>query len=164
MPDTTTPIAPVRKSVTVAIAPLQAFELFTRDIGTWWPLATHSVGLVRSARLSFGSAVGDQLVETLADGTTEEWGTVLQSEIPRRIAFSWHPGRSPLEATQVEVTFTPDSTGGTIVELVHSGWERWEDGETQAANYREGWDPVLRGLEDLGGRGRSNRSTRARAD
>jgi Activator of Hsp90 ATPase homolog 1-like protein len=150
MPDTTTPIAPVRKSVTVAVAPLQAFELFTRDIGTWWPLATHSVGLERAATLSFGPAVGDQLVETLADGTEEKWGTVLQSESPRRIAFSWHPGRSADEATHIEVTFTPDSAGGTVVELIHSGWERWEDGETQAANYREGWGPVLRALEDRG--------------
>jgi Activator of Hsp90 ATPase homolog 1-like protein len=151
MPDTTTPIAPVRKSITVAVAPRQAFELFTRDIGTWWPLATHSVGLERAASLSFASDVGDQLVETLADGTTETWGTVLQSEIPRRIAFSWHPGRSALEATHIEVTFTPGSAGGTIVELVHSGWERWEDGETQAANYREGWVLVLQSLEDHGG-------------
>jgi hypothetical protein len=105
MPDTTTPIAPVRKSIKVAVAPLQAFELFTRDIGTWWPLATHSVGLERAASLSFGAARGDQLVETLADGSQERWGTVLQSEIPRRITFSWHPGRSADEATHVEVTF-----------------------------------------------------------
>ena len=144
MPDTRTPVAPVRKSVTVAVGPLQAFELFARDIGTWWPLATHSGGLERSASVSFGAAVGDQLVETLSDGTKEIWGTVLQSEIPRRLAFSWHPGKSADEATHIEVTFTPDSAGGTVVELMHSGWERWGDGETQAANYREGWDPVLR--------------------
>jgi uncharacterized protein YndB with AHSA1/START domain len=137
MPDTKTPVAPVRKSITVAVAPLQAFELFTRDIGTWWPLATHSVGLERAAGLSFGAIVGDQLVETTADGTEEIWGTVLQSEPPRRIAFSWHPGRSAGEATHIEVRFTPDSAGGTDVELVHSGWERWADGETRAANYQK---------------------------
>jgi hypothetical protein len=148
MPDTKTPVAPVRKSITVAVAPLRAFELFTQDIGTWWPLATHSVGLERAKSLSFGVAVGDELVETVADGTKEIWGTILQSEIPHRITFSWHPGRSPDDATHIEVTFTPDSAGGTVVELVHSGWERWVDGEAQAANYREGWDPVLRTFVD----------------
>jgi uncharacterized protein YndB with AHSA1/START domain len=92
--------------------------------------------------------MGDQLVETNADGTKELWGTVLRSEPPHRIVFSWHPGRSADEATHVEVTFTPDTAGGTVVELVHSGWERWEDGETRAARYREGWDPVLREFAD----------------
>jgi uncharacterized protein YndB with AHSA1/START domain len=143
MSDTKTPVAPVRKSITVSVPPLQAFELFTRDIGTWWPLATHSVGLERAVSVSFGAGVGDQLVETIADGSEETWGTVLQSDPPHRIAFSWHPGRSADETTLIEVTFTPDPGGGTVVELVHSGWERWEDGETRAANYREGWDPVL---------------------
>jgi uncharacterized protein YndB with AHSA1/START domain len=151
MPDTKTPVAPVRKSVTVTVAPLQAFELFTREIGTWWPLATHSVGQEQAETLSFGAAVGDQLVETIAGGTHEIWGTVLQSEPPHRIAFSWHPGRSADEATHIEVTFTADSAGGTVVELVHSGWERWEDGETRAASYREGWDPVLREFVDEAG-------------
>jgi uncharacterized protein YndB with AHSA1/START domain len=151
MSDTKTPVAPVRKSITVSVAPLRAFEIFTRDLGTWWPLATHSVGLERAASVSFGAAVGDQLVETIVDGTNELWGTVLQSEPPHRIAFSWHPGRSADEATHIEVTFTPDSAGGTVVELVHSGWERWEDGETRAAGYREGWDPVLRQFVDHAG-------------
>jgi uncharacterized protein YndB with AHSA1/START domain len=142
MAETKTPVGPVRKSVTISVGPPRAFELFTRDIGQWWPLATHSVGLERATGIEFGAAVGDQLVETLADGRKEIWGTVLRSEPPHRIAFSWHPGRPKGEVTHVEVTFTPDSAGGTIVELVHSGWERWEDGETQAANYREGWDPA----------------------
>jgi hypothetical protein len=148
MPDTKTPVAPVRKSIVVAVAPRQAFELFTRDIGTWWPLTTHSVGLRRAATLSFGASVGDQLVETLDDGTREIWGTVLRWEVPRRIAFSWHPGKPAEEATHIEVTFLSDSAGGTVVELVHSGWERWIDGETRAASYREGWDPVLRAFVD----------------
>jgi uncharacterized protein YndB with AHSA1/START domain len=148
MSDITTPVAPVRKSITVAVAPSQAFELFTRDIGMWWPLATHSVGLERAIGVSFGTSVGDQLVESIADETEAIWGTVLRSEPPHRIAFTWHPGRSEDEATHVEVTFTPDATGGTVVELLHSGWDRWEDGETRAASYREGWDRVLRHLAD----------------
>jgi uncharacterized protein YndB with AHSA1/START domain len=151
VPETKTTVEPVRKSVTVSVAPPRAFEFFTRDIGRWWPLATHSVGLAEAASVSFGVAVGDQLVETGAHGTKEIWGTVLRSEPPRRIAISWHPGRSEDEATLVEVTFTPDSAGGTVVELVHSGWERWADGETRADNYRQGWDPVLRAFVDQAG-------------
>ena len=148
MPEATTPIAPVRKAVTVPVATPRAFEFFTRDIGVWWPLATHSVGLARAASVSFGTEVGDRLVETNADGSEEVWGTVLRSEPPHLIAVSWHPGRQADEATHLEVTFTPAPAGGTVVELVHSGWERWEDGGTQADGYREGWDRVLGAFVD----------------
>jgi uncharacterized protein YndB with AHSA1/START domain len=148
MPETKATVDPVRKSVAVKVAPARAFEFFTREIGRWWPLATHSVGLEEADNVSFGSAVGDQLVETGVGGTKAIWGTVLRSEPPHRIAFSWHPGRSGNEATLVEVTFTPDADGGTVVELVHSGWERWADGEAQAENYRQGWNPVLSAFAD----------------
>jgi uncharacterized protein YndB with AHSA1/START domain len=136
-------IGAVRKTVTVPLAPPQAFSLFTKGFSSWWPLATHSVGLERATEVSFSVAVGEQIVETGVDGTTELWGTVLELDPPHRIAFSWHPGRSSDEVTQVEVSFTAAANGGTVVELVHSGWERWEDGEEQAANYTNGWTPVI---------------------
>jgi uncharacterized protein YndB with AHSA1/START domain len=137
------PIAPVRKSVSVSVDPPQAFKFFTQNFAEWWPLSTHSVALESAASLTFPAAVGDQIVETMADGTTSIWGTVLEVEAARRVAFSWHPGRSSDLVTHVEVTFTADPTGGTVVELVHSGWEQWEDGATQAVGYHDGWGVVL---------------------
>jgi uncharacterized protein YndB with AHSA1/START domain len=133
----------VRKSITVPLAPEQAFGLFTREVGTWWPLATHSVGLERASGVSWGTAVGDELVETLSDGTTSVWGRVLESDPPKRIVLSWHPGRSADDATRLALAFSASEAGGTIVELTHSGWERWADGPAQAAGYDEGWDIVL---------------------
>ncbi len=143
MTDSKTPIAPVRKSVNVAVTPPEAFSIFTREFGVWWPLSTHSVALGRAVSVTFPDAVGEEIVETMSDGATESWGTVLELEPPHRTAFSWHPGRSSEHVTLVEVTFTSDSNGGTVVQLVHSGWECWDDGETQAAGYLDGWVPVL---------------------
>jgi len=143
MSDVTVPIAPVHKSVTVPIAPGQAFELFISQIGTWWPLATNSVGLERSRSISCGTSVGDELVETLSDGTTAVWGSVLESDPPHLIALSWHAGRSADDATRLELTFTASGDRGTTVELTHSGWERWADGDAQARGYSGGWDVVL---------------------
>ena len=37
-------IDPVVATVTVPCEPARAFELFTERIGTWWPVAGHSVG------------------------------------------------------------------------------------------------------------------------
>jgi hypothetical protein len=67
---------PLRKSVTVPVAPQRAFELFTAHVHEWWPLATHSVGAEEAAGVVFGEGVGGIIVETLADGTTSVWGTV----------------------------------------------------------------------------------------
>jgi uncharacterized protein YndB with AHSA1/START domain len=143
MNDAATPIMPVRTSVNVSVSPARAYELFTRDMGTWWPLASHSVGLDRSLSVSFGPAVGDPIVETKIDGTTEVWGSVLKLDPPHGIAFNWHAGRSADAVTLVEVSFNLDADGATVVELVHSGWERWADGAAQAAGYQEGWPLVL---------------------
>jgi uncharacterized protein YndB with AHSA1/START domain len=136
-------IEAVRKSVTVPATPDRAFELFTADFGTWWPLATHSVGTDKAAGVSFGAGVGGMIVETLADGTTSAWGTVTRWEPPERVAFSWHAGTPQAEAGLVEVSFTPSGPGSTLVELVHTGWENRPDGSAARSGYQTGWDPVI---------------------
>jgi len=136
-------IEAVRKSVTVPATPDRAFELFTAGFGTWWPLATHSVGTDKAAGVSFGAGVGGMIVETLADGTTSAWGTVISWVPPDRVSFSWHAGTPEAEAGLFEVTFTPSGAGSTLVELVHTGWENRPDGAAARAGYQTGWDPVI---------------------
>jgi uncharacterized protein YndB with AHSA1/START domain len=143
MPGHLTTIEPVRKSVTVPATPQRAFELFTAHIHEWWPLATNSVGLEHAVGIVFGAGVGAEITETLGDGTTSVWGTVTDWEPPSRVAFTWHAGTAEAEATRVEVTFTPDGPGGTVVRLVHSGWERRPDGVSARDGYVSGWDPII---------------------
>jgi uncharacterized protein YndB with AHSA1/START domain len=47
-------------------------------------------------------------------------------------------------ATEIDVTFTP-ADGGTRVELVHRGWERFADPTETRASYdgENGWTTVL---------------------
>ena len=70
-------------------------------------------------------------------------GSVLEADPPHRIVLSWHAGRSADDATRLELTFTASDNGATVVELAHSGWERWADGEAQARGYNGGWDIVV---------------------
>jgi uncharacterized protein YndB with AHSA1/START domain len=143
MADNLTSVEPVRKSVTVPAAPPRAFELFTAHIQEWWPLGTHSVGLQHAVGVAFGEGVGAAIIETLADGTTTAWGTITRWEPPHRVAFTWHAGTPEAAATLVEVTFTPDGDGDTVVRLVHSGWERRPDGASARDGYDSGWEPVI---------------------
>ncbi|HUD78886.1 MAG TPA: SRPBCC domain-containing protein [Streptosporangiaceae bacterium] len=143
MPSNLTSVEPVRRSVTVPAAPQRAFELFTAHIHQWWPLETHSVGVEQAAGIVFGDGTGAAIIETLADGTTSEWGTITHWEPPHRVAFTWHPGTAEAEATRVEVTFTQDRPGSTVVRLVHSGWERRPDGASAREGYNSGWEPVI---------------------
>ena len=60
--------------------------------------------------------------------------------------MTWHPGREPDTAQEVEVSFTavPD---GTRVDLEHRGWEKRGTAATESREgYRDGWRVVL---EDL---------------
>ena len=143
MPANLTSVEPVRKSVTVPAAPQRAFELFTAHIQEWWPLKTHSVGIEHAVGIAFGESAGGAITETLADGTTSVWGTITGWEPPHRVAFTWHPGTAQAEATRVEVTFTPDGPGSTVVRLVHSGWEHRPDGPSAREEYHSGWDLVI---------------------
>jgi uncharacterized protein YndB with AHSA1/START domain len=152
MADQVVSVEPLRKSVTVPAPPQRAFEIFTAHFGEWWPLATHSVGLGQATGVAFGEGAGAAITEMLADGSTSVWGTVTGWEPPHRVAFTWHAGTPEAEATQVEVTFTQDGQGGTVVQLVHSGWERRPDGAAAREGYESGWEPVIGRFAEAAGR------------
>jgi uncharacterized protein YndB with AHSA1/START domain len=141
--DTVESLAPLRKVVVVALEQERAFELFTAEIGRWWPLPTHSVGLGDSVSVSLPSEVGGSIVETLRDGSTCVWGTITGWDPPAAISFSWHPGQTESAAGDVAVRFRPAGAGKTEVELTHSGWDRRVDGAAARLGYDNGWDAVL---------------------
>jgi hypothetical protein len=57
--------------------------------------------------------------------------------------LSWHPGRAPDVAQEVEVQFTA-SAEGAIVELEHRNWTRLGDAAAEVrGQYEGGWAVVL---------------------
>lgn len=136
-------VEPVVKEVRVPLSPADAFELFTARAASWWPLVTHSVGGEDAVACTFEPRVGGRLYETVRDGTEHTWGTILRWEPPARIALTWHPGRTPSTEQHLEVTFSRIE-GGTLVRLVHTGWERLgKAGPEERDSYVRGWDFVL---------------------
>ena len=138
------PVMVVRSSVTVPLSPADAFHLFTAQVASWWPLATHSVYEEAATGVVIEPRVGGRVYETTDDGRTSDWGVVSAWEPGERFATSWHPGNDRSLATQVDVRFSPAPAGGTSVDLVHTGWEvRGADAPEIVAGYDAGWRLVL---------------------
>jgi Activator of Hsp90 ATPase homolog 1-like protein len=139
-------LPPIIKTVTVPLAPDRAFDLFTRRMGEWWPLATHAVSSALCKAPARGVVVpphvGGIVQETLADGSLAAWGTVTEYSPGTGFAMTWHPGNDPVEATLVTLRFVPVKAG-TEVTLTHSGWENRPDGASARKSYVGGWEGVL---------------------
>jgi uncharacterized protein YndB with AHSA1/START domain len=129
--------ARVEQQVLVPVGPDRAFAVFTAGIGSWWPMATHSVfGAAASVAFEDG-----RLVERLGEQATE-WGRVLAWDPPALLRLGWHPANPVEEATELTVRFRQEGSG-TSVHLAHDGWERHTRGAEAAAAYDRGWPVVL---------------------
>jgi uncharacterized protein YndB with AHSA1/START domain len=139
-------VPPVVKVIDYAGTPEQAFTRLSAGIGTWWPLATHSL-----ARKTEGVSVaferlepGGRLVERWKTSEAHVWGTITAIEPPVRLAFTWHVGRKADQAQLIELTLSETAPGRTRVQLVHSGWELLgEAAYGRRQEYDAGWNFVL---------------------
>lgn len=136
-------IPAVEKVVSVSLSVEAAFNLFTEGIASWWPLQSHSVGNEHAKTCVFEGHAGGRIYEIQDDGSQADWGRVLTWEPPRRVIFSWHPGRKENTAQKVEVNFTGEKDS-TRVELVHTGWQLLgEQADEMRGQYESGWNYVL---------------------
>jgi len=116
-------------------APIElAFSVFVEQMEAWWP-PTHHIAKTPFEAIFVEPRVGGRWYEQDAEGNTCEWGKVLAWDPPHRVAFSWHIG--PREddyawtydpemsrASEVEIRFTADGPGATLIQLEHSKLER----------------------------------------
>lgn len=139
-----TGVEAVRKSVIVKCDQAQAFQVFTREIGSWWPVHEYSLADGREiAEVVFEERVGGRIFERYADGGESDWGNVLVWEPPSRFVMSWFPTRTETDTTELEVRFTPEAEG-TRVDLEHRGWEIFADEAQKTRDgYDNGWPTVL---------------------
>lgn len=113
-------------SVSVAVPPALAFEIFTEEIDQWWRRGSkYRVAGKHRGIIRIEPQAGGRLFEsfTTEDGTrVVETGRVLVWEPPTRLVFEWRAQNfAPSESTEVEVEFTP-SGDGTLVRVQHRGW------------------------------------------
>jgi uncharacterized protein YndB with AHSA1/START domain len=138
-----TAVEPVHKSLVVDCGLERAFEVFTREIGSWWPLGKYSIGSHRITEVVFEEQAGGRVFERHADGGEGEWGRLLEWNPPHAFVMTWYPGGGPEDATELEVRFAAEGAG-TRVDLIHRGWERLgAAGPERRSGYDSGWSDVL---------------------
>ena len=113
-------------SVVVAVDPVDAFEIFTKETDLWWRRGLkYRLAGRRPGTLCFEAGLGGRLFESFEteSGThVYEAGRVIVWEPPSRLAFKWRAANfAPDESTEVEVLFEPTATG-TRVTVLHRGW------------------------------------------
>jgi len=113
---------PIRKTIVVAASAERAFQVFTEEMSTWWPLSTSHIGKVDAKSAVIEPFVGGRWFERGVDGSECDWGRVRTWDPPRRLVLSWEISSDfqydPSIQTEVEVRFTPEGTS-TRVDLEH---------------------------------------------
>ena len=126
--------AAVRKSVRVKAPIERAFSVFVEQMETWWP-SSHHLGKNPFEMIVIEPRVGGRWYERGPDGEQCDWGKVLHWDPPRQVRFSWHIGPVAGQekwgynpdmdrASEVEIRFTPEDGGMTLIELEHCKLER----------------------------------------
>jgi uncharacterized protein YndB with AHSA1/START domain len=125
--------APVRTSIVVPAPIAEAFEVFTADMGSWWPAANHILE-GELAEMVFEPRVGGHIYDRATDGSECHWARVLAYEPPDRLVFSWDINlqwqleADPQRTSEVEVRFIAEAPTRTRVELEHRNLHRHGDG------------------------------------
>jgi uncharacterized protein YndB with AHSA1/START domain len=142
----------VKKHVFVKTTPQRAFDVFTKEMGTWWPLATHHISKVAAAGAVIEPFVGGRWFERGTDGSECDWGRVLAWDPPARLVLAWQINadwqHDKQLMTEVEIRFTAEN-GGTRVDLEHRLLRNFgaRSAEMRAAVDSEGgWTGILAGF------------------
>src|SRR6516165_2666997 len=119
----------VRKVLNVHAPAAVAWKVFTEQMGSWWPLASHHIGKADAVDAVIEPRVGGRWFERGDDGSTCDWGRVLSWEPPSRLVLSWDISADwqpdPALKTEIEVRFIPEGKDGTRVELEHRHLDRY---------------------------------------
>ena len=121
----------VRKVIKVQARQELAWQVFTQQMGTWWPLAAYKIGRANAVDAIIEPRAGGRWYERGEDGSTCDWGHVLVWEPSSRLVLSWDINADfqydPALRTEIEVCFIAEKDGFTRVELEHRRLDRYGD-------------------------------------
>jgi uncharacterized protein YndB with AHSA1/START domain len=123
----------VRTAIVVDAPQQLAFDVFTQDMGGWWP-PDHHILEGELAEMVFELRAGGRIYDVGVDGSECQWARVLAFEPPERVVISWDITTEwKLETdlartSEVEVRFVAEGPERTRVELEHRHLDRHGEG------------------------------------
>ncbi|MBO6724828.1 MAG: SRPBCC family protein [Rhizobiaceae bacterium] len=143
--------AKIRKSVVVEAPIARAFDVFTREFGSFKP-PDHNLLAVPIAETVFEPRVGGCIYDRGIDGSECRWARVLAYDPPRMVRLSWDINtqwqvETDLERTsEWEVRFIAEAPDRTRVEIKHRHLDRHGQGwqaKRDAIDGENGWPIYL---------------------
>ena len=149
----------VRRSIHVAAQPDRVWRAFASasEMGKWWGRLTGTPQAGRSLGqwlMAYEPQIGGRVeMEVMLDGERVRFGgDITTFAPPRELTFSndWIPNRGWLAPTRITLRLSP-LLDGTLVELLHHGFERTgSDAARTHAGYEQGWGMTqLNALKEL---------------
>lgn len=147
-------IAAIVQTVTVAVSPERAFDLFTGRMGDWW-MPSHHIAEKPFVAIDIEPRTGGRWYERDGEGVECLWGKVLDWDPPRRALLAWQLkgdfSYDPDFVTELEIAFEAVD-GGTRVTLTHSDLHKFGAVAPQVvASMNQGWAALLAGYADFAG-------------
>lgn len=120
-------------------------------VRVWMSAALRAMGLAGEIRqVQIEPRVGGSfLFSDLRDGTeARHWGTYLELDPPRRLAFTWIVDESEeANPSKVVLTIEPDDQGGCVATIVHEMDAEWL---AYLAQTETGWTNLLQAIDSTG--------------
>lgn len=139
---------PMVYTIEVPCSQEKAFGIFTRDMGSWWPLEKRSISLMNGGKpaksLRIEPKEGGKIIEIAHDDTEHLWGTVKSYDPNDFFSMDFHMGLPAETASLVEVRFTALGKDRTQVVLAQSNWEAFGDlAQTMRDGYGSSWGLIF---------------------
>jgi uncharacterized protein YndB with AHSA1/START domain len=129
--------------VDVKASAVRAFDLFTQNMGAWWPRGQTPAGNPH-VEVVIEPRKNGRWFERDAEGKEAPWGKVLVWEPPRRLVLGWQLDHKFSFAAnvlmEVDIRFEELPDGGTRVSLEHRNLEQLgAEAEAFVGKIRSGW-------------------------
>jgi uncharacterized protein YndB with AHSA1/START domain len=137
----------VRRQIAVQAPIERAFAVFTEQFGDFKP-PEHNLLRAPITETVFEPRVGGHIYDRGSDGSECRWARILAYDPPDRVVFSWDISpqwqieTEPDNTSEVEIRFTAQAPGHTLVELEHRnidrhgpGWQAMADGVANDAGW-----------------------------
>ncbi|MGN6101535.1 MAG: SRPBCC domain-containing protein [Devosia sp.] len=133
----------LRRDISLACAPAQAFRIFLDQVDLWWPREHRRF---RDGSLRFEAG---RLIDRAPDGAELVMADIVEERPPTRLRLAWFPG-SPHAPTDVDISFVA-ADGGTRVTIMHRPLtaEAIAIWPQRVATFHIGWQAVGLALADF---------------